>query len=82
MGLGADFCQCEKSFHRRPDLRRRWRNRQLNHLKDLIAIIRRNGKVEDVQVLRGVDARLDHNAVEAFRRWQFMPAKKPACRWI
>lgn len=42
----------------------------------LYAIIGKDGKVSSVQVVRGLDKRLDQNAVEAFRHWEFLPAKK------
>lgn len=42
----------------------------------LYAIIRANGAVEDVRVLRGVDDRLDEYAREALEKWQFRPGTK------
>jgi len=42
----------------------------------LYAVIRSDGAVTDVAVVRGVDARLDVSAVEAFRRWRFQPGTK------
>lgn len=42
----------------------------------LYAIIRKDGKVEGVQVLKGLDRRLDENAIAAFQRWEFVPAKR------
>lgn len=42
----------------------------------LYAVIRTDGGVEDVAVVRGVDARLDQAAAEAFARWRFEPAEK------
>jgi len=40
------------------------------------AIIRRDGSVGDVQVVRSIDDRLDQYACEALTHWQFQPALK------
>lgn len=42
----------------------------------LYAIIRANGSVENVRVLRGIDARLDENARVALAKWVFRPGTK------
>jgi protein TonB len=42
----------------------------------LYAIIRRDGTVDSVQVIRSVDPQLDRNAAEAFVRWKFRPAER------
>jgi TonB family protein len=42
----------------------------------LYAVIRRDGSVTDVRVLRSVDDRLDEFAQEALARWHFRPATK------
>ncbi|MFB3813260.1 MAG: TonB family protein [Terriglobales bacterium] len=42
----------------------------------LYAIIRADGTVTAVRVLRGVDARLDSSASAALTKWQFRPATK------
>jgi protein TonB len=42
----------------------------------LYAVIRADGSVADVKVLRGVDDRLDENARLALLRWRFRPATK------
>jgi TonB family protein len=42
----------------------------------LRAIIRSDGKVSDVHVLRSVDERLDRYACDALSRWQFEPATR------
>jgi TonB family protein len=42
----------------------------------LYAIIRNDGSVTDVRVLRGVDDRLDEYAREALAHWRFRPATK------
>jgi TonB family protein len=40
----------------------------------LYAIIRKNGTVDSIQVVRSVDPQLDRNAMEALSRWEFHPA--------
>jgi protein TonB len=40
----------------------------------LYAIIRVDGSVDSVQLVRGVDPELDRNAMEALSRWKFRPA--------
>jgi len=42
----------------------------------LYAVIRADGTVANVRVLRSVDDRLDHYASEAIAKWQFQPATK------
>lgn len=42
----------------------------------LYAIIRKDGTVDSVQVLRSLEPELDRNAMSAFTRWQFWPAIK------
>jgi len=42
----------------------------------LRAIIRRDGKVEHVEVLKSLDSRLDERAVHAMLRWEFQPATR------
>jgi protein TonB len=42
----------------------------------LYAIIRHDGTVGSVKVVRGLDPRLDENAVRALERWQFHPARR------
>ncbi|MGI9103800.1 MAG: TonB family protein [Terriglobales bacterium] len=42
----------------------------------LYAVIRKDGTVGEVKVLRGVDERLDENARLALSRWKFRPATK------
>jgi protein TonB len=39
----------------------------------LYAIIRKDGSVDSIQVVRGLDPQLDHNAIEALARWKFHP---------
>ncbi len=42
----------------------------------LYAVIRRDGRVDQVRLVQGVDERLDTSAVEAFSKWQFQPGTK------
>jgi TonB family protein len=42
----------------------------------LYAIVRANGSVDAIQVVRKVDPRLDLYAVQAFARWKFRPATR------
>jgi TonB family protein len=42
----------------------------------LYAVIRADGTVGDVHVLRGVDDRLDRSATQAIAQWRFQPATK------
>jgi TonB family protein len=42
----------------------------------LYAIIRRDGSVDSIAVLRGLDPDLDQNAMQALARWKFRPAER------
>ena len=42
----------------------------------LYAVIRRDGRVDQVRLVQGVDERLNTSAVEAFSKWQFQPGTK------
>jgi TonB family protein len=42
----------------------------------LYGVIRADGTVDSIQIVRGVDKQLDANAVEAFGQWKFRPATK------
>jgi TonB family protein len=42
----------------------------------LYGVIRKNGSVDSVQLVRGVDSRLDANAMAAFSEWKFEPATR------
>jgi len=42
----------------------------------LYAVIRADGSVDSIQVVRGVDPQLDANAKSAFAQWKFQPASK------
>jgi len=42
----------------------------------LYAVIRRDGSVDAVQLVRGIDQQLDANAISALRQWKFRPGAK------
>ena len=42
----------------------------------LYAVIRENGTVDSIQLLRGLEPRLDANAMQAFALWKFRPAQR------
>jgi TonB family protein len=41
----------------------------------LAAVIRKNGRVDAVELLRGLDNRLDRSAADALAKWEFEPAQ-------
>jgi protein TonB len=42
----------------------------------LYAIIRGDGSVDGIQLVRGVDEQLDDNAMQALSQWKFRPATR------
>jgi TonB family protein len=42
----------------------------------LYGIIRKDGTVDSIQLVHGVDSHLDANAMEALAQWKFQPAEK------
>jgi len=42
----------------------------------LYAILRKDGTVDSIRLVRGLDAVLDANAMEALAQWKFQPAEK------
>jgi len=42
----------------------------------LYAVIRRDGTVDSIQLVRGIDTQLDANSISAFSEWKFEPATK------
>lgn len=42
----------------------------------LYAVIRKDGSVDSIQLVRGLDSVLDSNAMEALAQWKFRPAEK------
>ncbi len=42
----------------------------------LYAVIRRDGSVDSIQLVKGIEPQLDINAMEALARWRFRPAER------
>lgn len=42
----------------------------------LYGVIRADGSVDSIQLVRGLDKELDADAIEAFKQWKFQPATK------
>jgi TonB family protein len=42
----------------------------------LYAIIRKDGSVDSIQLMRALDPQLDKNAIAALARWKFLPGKR------
>ncbi len=42
----------------------------------LYAVIRKDGSVDSIQLVKGIDEQLDANAMHAFAQWRFQPAEK------
>lgn len=42
----------------------------------LYAIIRKDGSVDSIQLVKGIDPRLDSNAMKAFAKWKFKPGMR------
>lgn len=42
----------------------------------LYGVIRKDGSVDSIQLVRGIDEQLDANAMHAFAQWKFKPAEK------
>jgi TonB family protein len=42
----------------------------------LYAVIRKDGSVDSIQLVRGIDERLDANAMNALAHWKFRPAER------
>jgi TonB family protein len=42
----------------------------------LYAVIRRDGSVDSIQLVHGIDEQLDANAIEALSQWKFRPAAR------
>jgi TonB family protein len=41
----------------------------------LYAVIRKDGSVDSIQLIHGIDAQLDNNAMQALSKWKFRPAE-------
>jgi len=51
----------------------------LDHIEGevvLYAVIRRDGSVDSIQLVRGIDEQLDANAMNALSQWKFKPASR------
>ncbi len=42
----------------------------------LYAVIRRDGAVDSIELVKGLDEQLDDNAMDALSHWKFSPATK------
>jgi TonB family protein len=42
----------------------------------LYGVIRRDGSVDSIQKVRGIDPQLDANSIAAFAQWKFQPATR------
>jgi protein TonB len=42
----------------------------------LYAIIRKDGSIDSIQLVRSLDPQLDHNAIEALAQWKFQPGTR------
>jgi len=42
----------------------------------LYAVIRKDGSVDSIQLVHGIDDQLDQNAMQALARWRFRPAER------
>ena len=60
----------------RPDYTEAARQRNLEGNVLLEIVIRRDGRVGDVRILRSLDIGLDERAVQAVRQWRFTPARR------
>jgi periplasmic protein TonB len=62
------------------------RKTKLQGLVALSVLVGADGRAREVRVLHGLGMRLDENAAEAVRSWQFIPAKdasgRPVASWI
>jgi TonB family protein len=43
----------------------------------LFALIREDGSVGDIRVIKSLDSRLDESAALALSKWKFRPARNP-----
>ena len=60
----------------KPVYSERARKAKLEGTVELSAIVRKNGSIEAVKVLRGLGLGLDESAVRALKSWQFRPGMK------
>ena len=60
----------------KPDYTEDARRRGINGDVELEIIVRSDGTVADVRLLRGLGAGLDQRAIDAVRQWRFTPARR------
>lgn len=60
----------------KPDYTDEARRRNLEGEVELEIVVRRDGSVSDVRVVRGLGGGLDQRAVDAVRQWRFAPARR------
>jgi TonB family protein len=60
----------------KPDYTEEGRRRNVEGDVDLEIVVRRDGSVGDVTVVRGLGAGLDQRAIDAVRQWRFSPATR------
>ena len=51
----------------------------IEHVKGqviLYAIIRKDGSIDSIQLVRGLEPQLDRNAIEALAKWKFRPGTR------
>jgi TonB family protein len=60
----------------RPDYTEEARRRGIAGDVDLEIVVRADGTVGNVRIIRGLGSGLDQRAVDAVRQWKFAPAKR------
>jgi TonB family protein len=59
-----------------PSFTEQARKKKLQGVVVLQIVVTREGKVDDVKVVRGLDPGLDQSAVDTVRQWRFNPGTK------
>jgi TonB family protein len=60
----------------KPDYTEEARQRGINGEVELEIVVRSDGTVGDVRLVRGLGAGLDQRAIDAVRQWRFSPARR------
>ena len=60
----------------KPDYTEEARRRNINGDVELEIVVRSDGSVGDIRLLRGLGAGLDQRAIDAVRQWRFSPARR------
>jgi TonB family protein len=60
----------------KPDYPEDARRRGVEGAVDLEIVVRRDGSVGDIKILKGLSADLNNRAVQAVRQWRFSPARR------